>query len=498
MSETVNTAGETRELSELLQIRRDKLSALRAEGRDPYEITRFDVTARSADVTAHFDEWEGKTVSLAGRVMSKRDMGKAFFCDLLDGAGRIQLYLKIDDLGEENFARFKKMDIGDIAGVTGTVFRTRRGEISIHAAEITLLSKSLRPLPEKFHGLTDTDLRYRQRYVDLIMNPDVRRTFEIRSRVIRAIRAYLDARGYLEVETPVLSTVSGGANARPFITHHNTLDIDMYLRIATELHLKRLIVGGFERVYEIGRLFRNEGMSVKHNPEFTTIEFYEAYTNCDGIMDLTEGLVCHAAREALDTLELTYQGETIDLTPPWPRLSMADAVKAHTGIDFLSFNTAEEAQKAASAIGVAGKEAFTWGEWLYECFDQKVEEKLTQPTFVTRHPVEVSPLAKRCTDDPRLTDRFELFITRREFANAFSELNDPIDQRERFLRQAALRAAGDEEASMMDEDFLAALEYGMPPTGGCGVGIDRLVMLLTDSASIRDVLLFPTMKPVEP
>lgn len=495
MSEQDNT--QAAPLSELLQIRRDKLTALRQEGRDPYVLTRFDVTAHSAEIVEQFAEREGQSVSLAGRILSKRDMGKAFFCDLLDGAGRIQLYLKVDDLGEEAFARFKRMDIGDIVGVTGTVFRTRRGEISVHGTAVTLLAKSLRPLPEKFHGLTDTDLRYRQRYVDLIMNPEVRRTFEVRSKVIRAIRAFLDARGYLEVETPVLSTVSGGATARPFVTHHNTLGLDMYLRIATELHLKRLIVGGFERVYEIGRLFRNEGMSVKHNPEFTTIEFYEAYQDCGGILALTEQMLAHVTSVVLGRRQVVYQGETVDLTLPWRRLSMAGAVKEYTGVDFLSFSTAEEAARAAASLGIEAQPGLSWGEWLYACFDRRVEDKLCQPTFITRHPVEVSPLAKRCADDPRLTDRFELFITGREFANAFSELNDPLDQRERFVRQAALRTAGDEEAGMMDEDFLTALEYGMPPTGGCGIGIDRLVMLLTDSPSIRDVLLFPTMKPVE-
>jgi len=486
------------ELSELLQIRRDKLNALQTEGSDPYAVTRFDVTARCADVVGRFETLEGSDVSLAGRILSKRDMGRAFFCDLLDGSGRLQLYLKVDDLGEEAFARFKKMDIGDIAGVSGTVFRTRRGEISLHVTAITLLSKSLRPLPEKFHGLTDTELRYRQRYVDLIMNPDVRKTFRTRSHIISAIRSFLDARDYLEVETPVLNTLSGGATARPFITHHNTLGLDMYLRIATELHLKRLIVGGFERVYEIGRLFRNEGMSVKHNPEFTTIEFYEAYLDCAGMLELCEQLLSEVTEQVLGTTELTYQGEEVSLKRPWCRLSMADAVKKYTGVDFLSFDTDDAAKAAAHSIGVDGKPNLSWGEWLYECFDQKVEDKLIQPTFITRHPVEVSPLAKRCDDDPRLTDRFELFITRREFANAFSELNDPIDQRERFARQAALRAAGDEEAAMMDEDFLAALEYGMPPTAGIGIGIDRFTMLLTDSASIRDVILFPTMKPVGP
>ncbi len=490
MSETIES------LSELLAIRRDKLQTLRDEGQDPFRLTSFDVDAYSADILADFEQMDGKTVALAGRIMSKRDMGKAFFCDLLDTKGRIQLYAKVDDLGEDAFARLKKMDIGDIAGVTGLVFRTRRGEISVHCHTLTLLSKSLRPLPEKYHGLTDTELRYRQRYVDLIMNPDVRRTFEIRSLLTRGIRNFLDARGYLEVETPVLSSISGGANARPFITHHNTLDLDLYLRIATELHLKRLIVGGFDRVYEIGRIFRNEGMSVKHNPEFTTIELYEAYMNCDGMMALTENMLSSVAVDILGSDTLPYGEESICLKTPWRRLSMADAVKEVTGIDFLSFDSDAQAKAAAESIGVFGAADLTWGGWLYECFDQKVEEQLVQPTFITRHPVEVSPLAKRCADDPRLADRFELFITRREMANAFSELNDPIDQRARFLRQAALRAAGDEEAGMMDEDFLTALEYGMPPTAGCGIGIDRMAMLFTNSPSIRDVIFFPTMKPL--
>jgi lysyl-tRNA synthetase class 2 len=492
-----DTSAPVQELSELLRVRRDKLDALRAGGNDPYRVTRCEVTAHCAEVVERFGELEGKTVSLAGRVMSKRDMGKAFFCDLLDASGRLQIYVKMDDLGEEAFTQFKKLDIGDLVSAAGAVFRTRRGEISLRAAAVRLLAKSLRPLPEKFHGLQDTDLRYRQRYVDLIVNQETRRVFRVRARVVAGIRAFLDARGYLEAETPVLATISGGASARPFVTHHNALDIDMYLRIATELHLKRLIVGGLERVYEIGRLFRNEGMSVKHNPEFTTVEFYEAYLDCGGILELTEEMLSGVARDVLGTEELTYQGEAVSLQRPWRRMTMADAVREYTGVDFLSVETAEEAGKLAREAGVEGKDGLSWGEWLYECFDQKVESRLVRPTFITRHPVEVSPLAKRCPDDPRLTDRFELFITRREMANAFSELNDPLDQRERFVRQAALRAAGDEEAGMMDEDFLQALEYGMPPTAGCGVGIDRFTMLLTDSASIRDVILFPTMKPLE-
>ena len=486
-------------LTELLQIRRDKLKSLQEEGHDPFQITRYPVTAHSAEIKERFDEMEGTQVSIAGRLMSKRGMGKVTFCDLQDGAGRIQLYVRRDEVGEEPYARFKKVDIGDIVGVKGTVFRTQRGEMSVRAEEVTLLSKSLLPLPEKFHGLTDKELRYRQRYVDLIVNPEVRRNFEIRSRFIRHVRAFLDGRGYMEVETPVLNTISGGATARPFITHHNTLDIDMYMRIATELPLKRLIVGGIERVYEIGRIFRNEGMDTKHNPEFTTVELYQAYADFNDMMDLFEELLSSAAKEILGGYQVRWQGEDIDLTPGWPRMTMAEAVKEHTGIDFMAIPGDEEAVAAAKAIGVELPETAdkTWGNALYECFDQKVEEKLIQPTFITMHPVDVSPLAKRSPKDPRLTERFELFICRNEMGNAFSELNDPIDQRARFQKQVELREKGDEEAGMMDEDFLTALEYGMPPTGGLGIGIDRCVMLLTDSDSIRDVILFPTMKPLD-
>lgn len=490
-----HTQQDALELSELLQVRRDKLAALRSAGKDPFQISRYERTHMTAEVKENFEALEGAEVRVAGRQMSKRDMGKAFFCDLQDGSGRVQIYIKVDDLGEEQFSEFKKWDIGDIIGVRGVVFRTKRGEISIHASEVVLLAKSLRPLPEKFHGMTDPELRYRQRYVDLIVNPEVRRAFEIQSRMISGIRRYLDRKGYLEVETPVLSTIPGGANARPFVTHHNTLGIDMYLRVATELHLKRLVVGGMEKVYEIGRLFRNEGMSVKHNPEFTTVEFYEAYADMNVMRQMTEEMLVELSLELLGTTKLVYQGEAVDLTPPWESLSMLEAVKKYTGVDFDSFSSDEEAMAAARSIGVEGKTGLAWGEWLYECFDQRVEEKLVNPTFITRHPVEVSPLAKRCVDDPRVTDRFELFIIRREMANAFSELNDPIDQRERFTRQAALREKGDNEAMMIDEDFLLALEYGLPPTGGEGIGITRLATLFTDSPSIRDVLLFPTMKP---
>ncbi len=488
---------ELEDLSEILQIRRDKLKKLQDEKRDPFNITKYMRTAYSIQIKDNFETMENKDVSLCGRMMSKRDMGKAFFCDLQDDEGRIQLYIRIDDLGEESYNEFKKYDIGDIIGVEGFVFRTRRGEISIHCKKVTLLAKSLRPLPEKFHGLRDADLRYRQRYVDLIMNPEVRKTFVARGKTVKAVRTYLNMLNYNEVETPVLNTISGGATARPFITHHNTLDLKMYMRIATELHLKRLIVGGMERVYEIGRIFRNEGMDTKHNPEFTTVEFYEAYADYNDMMDRTEGIIVRAAMDVVGDTHVVYQGEEIDLTPPFARMTMAEAVKKFTGADFDSVSSDEDARTLAKSIGVETKKDATWGEALYECFDSKIEDKLVQPTFITKHPVEVSPLAKRCPDDPRLTERFELFITRREMANAFSELNDPIDQKERFRRQVELRERGDEEAAMMDEDYIWALEYGMPPTGGCGIGIDRLVMLLTDSPSIRDVILFPTMKPIE-
>ncbi|MCI8697915.1 MAG: lysine--tRNA ligase [Oscillospiraceae bacterium] len=486
-------------LSELLQIRRDKLSALREQGQDPFVRTKFDVTHHSDEVKDNFEAMEGQTVRLAGRLMSKRGMGKAVFSDLQDGAGRIQLYVRIDDVGEEALAAFKKYDIGDIVGAEGEVFRTKRGEISLKAKTITLLSKSLLPLPEKFHGLTDVETRCRQRYVDLIVNPDVKRNFIVRSQFIKHVRDFMDARGFMEVETPVLNTISGGATARPFITHHNTLDIDMYMRIATELPLKRLIVGGLERVYEMGRIFRNEGMDNRHNPEFTTIELYQAYADFNDMMDLFEDLLSSAAQKILGTYQVEWQGEQIDLTPGWPRLPMHEAVKQYTGIDFMAISSDEEAVAAARSIGVElpGTADKTWGNALYECFDQKVEGKLIQPTFITMHPVDVSPLAKRSPADPRLTERFELFICRSEMGNAFSELNDPIDQRQRFQKQAELRAKGDDEAGMMDEDFLTALEYGMPPTGGLGIGIDRCVMLLTNNDSIREVLLFPTMKPLD-
>ena len=497
--ETRSPQPETQDLSEILRIRRDKLTKLQQEGRDPFAVTRFDRTGFTADIRAAFEETgEEAECRICGRLMSKRDMGKAFFADLQDDRGRIQLYIRINDLGEELFNEFKKWDIGDIIGVEGFVFRTRRGEISVHARKVRLLAKSLRPLPEKFHGLTDVETRYRQRYVDLIMNPETRRIFEIRSRFIRHVRSFLDARGYMEVETPVLNTISGGATARPFITHHNTLDIDMYLRIATELPLKRLIVGGMDRVYEIGRIFRNEGMDPKHNPEFTTIELYEAYADFHDMMDIAEGILSTAAQEILGSYHVTWLGVDIDLTPGWQRLTMADAVKEYVGVDFDAISDDEEACRAVEAKGIdlEGCER-TWGTALYEAFDQRVEEKLVQPTFITMYPVEVSPLTKRSPKDPRLTERFELFINHCEFANAFSELNDPIDQRGRFEHELALREMGNDEAGMMDEDFINALEYGLPPTGGMGIGIDRAVMLLTDSDSIRDVILFPTMKPLD-
>ncbi|MGI5935795.1 MAG: lysine--tRNA ligase [Oscillospiraceae bacterium] len=494
--DVLNQALETEDLSEIIQIRRNKLFKLQSEGRDPFEITKFARTTYSAEIKENFEAMENADVSVAGRIMSKRDMGKAFFADIQDDKGRIQLYVRVNELGEEAFSEFKKWDIGDIIGAEGFVFRTRKGEISVHCRSVTLLAKSLLPLPEKFHGLTDLETRYRQRYLDLIVNPEVRRTFEIRSRFIRHVRNFLDGRGFMEVETPVLNTIPGGANARPFITYHNTLNMNMYMRIATELHLKRLIVGGIERVYEIGRIFRNEGMDTKHNPEFTTVELYQAYADYNDMMDLFEELLSSAAMEILGTYQVQWQGETIDLAPGWPRLTMAEAVKQHLGIDFMAIDSDEEAVAAAKARGVdmEGVEP-TWGNALYECFDQKVEDKLIQPTFITMHPVDVSPLAKRSPKDPRLTERFELFICGNEMGNAFSELNDPIDQRQRFLKQVELREKGDEEANMMDEDFVRALEYGMPPTGGLGIGIDRAVMLLTNNSSIRDVILFPTMKP---
>lgn len=484
-------------ISELLQVRRDKLSYFQTEGRDPFQVTKFDRSAFSADIKNNYESFEGKTVSVAGRIMSKRGMGKAIFCHIKDDRGQIQLYIKKDAVSETEFMDFRKYDIGDIIGVTGYVFKTKTEEISVHVEKVTLLSKSLRPLPEKFHGMTNVELKYRQRYVDLIMNDESRRNFEVRSKFISYLRRFLDERGYMEVETPVLNTISGGATARPFLTHHNTLNIDMYLRIATELNLKRLIVGGIERVYEIGRQFRNEGMDTKHNPEFTTVELYESYADFNDMMDLFEDLLSGAAMEILGTYDLEWQGEKISLAPGFRRMTMAEAVKEFLGVDFMAIESDEEAVEAAKSVGVdMDKVEPTWGHALYECYDQKVEEKMIQPTFITMHPVDVSPLAKRSPSDPRLTERFELFICHSEMGNAFSELNDPIDQKQRFQKQVELRAKGDDEAGMMDEDFINALEYGMPPTGGLGIGIDRVVMLLTGSDNIRDVLLFPTMKPL--
>ena len=482
-----------------IKVRREKLAALQAEGRDPFQLTKFVVTSNAKEIKDHFDEMEGKTVSIAGRMMSKRGMGKVSFCDIQDKTGRIQLYARKDEMDEEEYNRFKKYDIGDIVGIDGEVFRTQRGEMSVRAKTITLLSKSLLPLPEKFHGLTDKETRYRQRYVDLIVNPEVKRNFIIRSQFIKHLRDYLDNMGYIEVETPVLNTIAGGAAARPFITHHNTLDIDMYMRIATELPLKRLIVGGMERVYEVGRIFRNEGMDPKHNPEFTTVELYQAYADFHDMMDIAEGVYTTFAQKYLGTYELEWMGEKVDLTPGWPRLTMVEAVKKYVGVDFGAITDDAEAVAAAKAVGVELAEAAekTWGNALYACFDQKVEEHLVQPTFITMYPVEVSPLTKRSPADPRLTERFEFFICRSEMGNAYSELNDPIDQRARFMKQVEQRERGDDETEMLDEDFLTALEYGMPPTGGMGMGIDRAVMLFTGADTIRDVILFPTMKPLD-
>lgn len=482
-----------------IQIRKNKLKKLQETGKNPFVITTCDRDATAQEIRDRFEELENKDVRIAGRIMSRRDMGKASFLDLYDRSGKIQVYLKIDQVGEETYGDLKNYwDVGDIISVCGYVFKTRRGEISVHAKSARLLSKSLRPLPEKFHGLKDTDLRYRQRYLDLIMNPEVKETFVRRSKIIQTLRDVLDRMNYIEVETPVLSTIAGGAAARPFVTHHNSLDIDMYLRIATELHLKRLIIGGMERVYEIGRVFRNEGMDVRHNPEFTSLEMYEAYTDYHGMMDRTELLIQECAKQACGTEQVTWQGEQIDLSGKFDRISMNDAIKKYAGIDFLSFKGDDEkAREVAERLHLELKSADKWGDIMAKAFEETVEDKLIQPTFVYDYPVEVSPLTKRKKEIPELVERFELFINRCEFANAYSELNDPIDQRERFVHQMELRASGEEETDVIDEDFLTAMEYGMPPTGGMGMGVDRLVMLLTDSDSIRDVLLFPTMKPKE-
>lgn len=492
-----NNEGQELDLNQLMLVRREKLDKLKQEGKDPYKITKFNRTHKSKEIIDNYEELEGKEVVVAGRLMAKRIMGKASFCHIQDSEGKIQSYVSINELGEESYKAFKEDDIGDIIGIKGFVFKTKTGEISIHAKEVTLLSKSLRPLPEKFHGLKDTDLRYRQRYVDLIVNPEVKDTFKKRTEIIKEMRRILDEKEYVEVETPILNTIAGGASARPFITHHNSLDIDMYLRIATELYLKRLIVGGFDRVYEIGRIFRNEGMDLKHNPEFTSIELYQAYADLEDMMNITEELITKVAMKVLGTTKITYQGQEIDLTPGWRRITMIDAVKEATGVDFHTINTDEEAMEAAKKAGVpVDPIKTTRGDIIAAFFDEKVEETLIQPTFIYEYPIENSPLAKKMENDERMTQRFELFIGGREYANAFAELNDPIDQYERFLAQVKQREAGDDEANMMDTDFVTALEYGMPPTGGMGMGIDRLVMLLTDEASIRDVLLFPTMKPL--
>lgn len=484
--------------NQLMKIRKEKLEKLQEEGKNPFEITKFNPTHTSKQIKEHYEELEGKDVTIAGRLMAKRIMGKASFCHVQDSEGKIQSYVSINDLGEESYKQFKEDDIGDIIGITGFVFKTRTGEISIHAKEVTLLTKSLRPLPEKFHGLKDADLRYRQRYVDLIVNPEVKKTFEIRSKIVKEIRNILDEKGYLEVDTPMLNTISGGATAKPFITHHNALNIDMYLRIATELNLKRLIVGGYDKVYEMGRIFRNEGMDIRHNPEFTSIELYAAYQDYNDMMDITEELFSEVAKRVLGTTKITYQGQDIDLTPKFKRITMIDSIKKVTGIDFNNINTDEEAVALAKEKGIEipDKTKETRGDVISLFFDEYVEKTLIQPTFIYDYPVEISPLAKRKQADPRLTERFEIFIGGREYGNAFSELNDPIDQYERFKKQVEARDAGDDEAGMMDEDYINALEIGLPPTGGLGIGVDRFVMLLTDAASIRDVLLFPTMKPL--
>ncbi|NLW23454.1 MAG: lysine--tRNA ligase [Tissierellia bacterium] len=489
--------GAEENINEMRKIRREKLKQLIEMGENPFLVERYDFTHHSTVIKENFEELEEKEVSVAGRIMSRRGHGKVSFMDLQDSKGKIQIFIKIDIIGEENYNKLNLLDIGDIIGVKGEVFKTKTGEISIRAKEIKLLTKSLQILPEKFHGLKDQDLRYRQRYVDLIVNPEVKEVFILRSKIIRAIREFLDNRGFLEVDTPILNTVAGGANARPFITHHNTLDIDMYLRIANELYLKRLIVGGFEKVYEMGRMFRNEGMSYKHNPEFTSIELYQAYADYEDMMKITEELVAYVAEKSLGTTKINYQGQEIDLSPPWRRLTMIDAIKEYVGVDFNNIDTDEEAIEVAKAKGLEVEPGMKRGHIISEMFEEFCEKHLVQPTFITHHPVEVSPLAKRNAEDPRLTNRFEAFINTWEIANAFSELNDPIDQKERFLEQVKQREAGDQEAHMMDTDFINALEVGLPPTGGLGIGVDRLIIILTNQPSIRDVILFPTMKPID-
>ncbi len=501
MQENKNKVNENQteelDINHLMQIRRDKLAELQEQGKNPFEITKFNRTNTAGEIKANYEAFEQKDVTVAGRIIAKRIMGKASFCTIQDSDEKIQSYVSINDLGEESYKAFKTFDIGDIIGITGFVFKTRTEEISVHAKEVTLLTKSLRPLPEKFHGLKDMDLRYRQRYVDLIMNPEVKETFILRSKILKEIRKFMDEHGYMEVETPMLTTVATGDAARPFITHHNTLDLQMYLRIAPELNLKRLIVGGFDKVFEIGKNFRNEGMDIKHNPEFTNMEFYSAYEDYNDMMDIAEQLISTVAKNVLGTTNITYQGQEIDLTPGWKKITMIDAIKEVTGIDFNTINTDEEAQALAKEKGVEYEEIKnTRGHIINEFFETFVEETLIQPTFIMDYPVEVSPLTKRKKEDPRLVERFELFIGGREYGNAYSELNDPIDQYERFLKQVEAKEKGDEEAGGMDEDFVNALEIGLPPTGGMGIGLDRLIMLLTDSASIRDVLFFPTMKPI--
>ena len=495
-----NTNNQTEEIdvNHLMQIRRDKLRELQEQGKDPYQITKFNRTNTAGEIKANYEKFEQKDVTVAGRIIAKRIMGKASFCTIQDCDEKIQSYVSINDLGEESYKEFKTWDIGDIIGITGFVFKTRTEEISVHAKEVTLLSKSLRPLPEKFHGLKDPDLRYRQRYTDLIVNPEVKETFILRSKIISKIREILNEKGYLEVETPILNTISGGATAKPFITHHNALNIDMYLRIALELNLKRLIVGGFDKVYELGRVFRNEGMDIRHNPEFTMLELYASYQDYHDMMDITEEIFSRTAKEVLGTTKINYQGQDLDLTPGWKRISMIDSIKEACGIDFNEINSDEEAVRLAKErnIEIPDKTKETRGDVISLFFDEYVEKTLIQPTFIYDYPVEISPLAKKSVKDPRMTERFEVFINGREYGNAFSELNDPIDQYERFKKQVEAREAGDEEAGMMDEDYIQALEIGLPPTGGLGIGIDRLVMLLTDCASIRDALLFPTMKPM--
>ena len=499
MSEKNNNQTEELDMNHLMQIRKDKLEELQKEGKDPYQITKFNRTNTAGEIKANYEKFEQKDVTVAGRIIAKRIMGKASFCTIQDSDEKIQSYVSINDLGEESYKAFKTFDIGDIIGITGFVFKTRTEEISVHAKEVTLLSKSLRPLPEKFHGLKDPDLRYRQRYVDLIVNPEVKETFILRSKIISKIREILNEKGFLEVETPILNTISGGATAKPFITHHNALNIDMYLRIALELNLKRLIVGGFDKVYEMGRVFRNEGMDIRHNPEFTELELYASYQDYHDMMDITEEIFSRTAKEVLGTTKINYQGQDIDLAPGWKRITMIDSIKEVTGIDFNEIKTDEEAVALAKERGleIPDKTKETRGDVISIFFDEYVEETLIQPTFVYDYPIEISPLAKKKKEDPRLTERFEAFIGGREYGNAFSELNDPIDQYQRFKKQVEAREAGDEEAGMMDEDYIQALEIGLPPTGGLGIGIDRLVMLLTDSSSIRDALLFPTMKPIE-